>query len=126
MITIIMFAMVFLQVHGIFITNLSVNATPWNVTISGNLTQAPNIITQNIPWFWPAITLMLMLMTDYIIGIKRGVDLKNNFITVAIAYTMVSYIEVAGSLSTSNYFYIFEMLLLISLTVMSLWKKENP
>lgn len=123
----IMFAMIFLQAHGIFITNLSANALPWNVSmLNGNLTQAPNIVIDNLGWFFPAVTLMFLLMTDYILGIKKGVDLKNNFIVCAIAYTMLSYIEVVGSISTSNYFYIFEFIMLIALTIMSLWKQSTP
>ena len=119
-------AMLF-QVNGnIFIQNLSANALPWNTTISSNLTLSPTIITQNIPWFWACITLVLLLMTDYIMGIKKGVDLKSNFVVCAIVYTMLSYMEVLGRLTSSNYFFIFEFIMLIALTIMSLFKTTTP
>lgn len=85
----------------------------------------PNIIIQNLPWFFPLITLVLLFITDYIFGLKRGIDTKTNFFAVALVYTMLSYLEVAGSLTTSGYFYLFEFVMLISLFVMTLFASRE-
>lgn len=117
----------FFQVHGIFITNVSGNTLPWNTSLNithGNLTEVPNYVIINIPWFFPLITLVLMLMTDYVLGIKRGVDSKVNFFAVALVYTMLTYIEVAGSLTTSGFFYLFDFIMILSVFVMTLFNSN--
>src|SRR5271157_2910957 len=107
------------------ITNLTANQLPWNTNMSTNLLYMPNIIIQNMPWFFPLITLVLLFITDYIFGLKRGVETKTNFFAVALVYTMLSYLEVAGGLTTSGYFYLFEFIMLIVLFVMTLFASRE-
>lgn len=110
---------------GFIIGNLSPNETAWNTTLSPNITSFPNLITRNIPWFFPLVTLFLLLISDYIIAIKRGVSLKNNFFTVALVYTMVSYVEVSGSLSTTGYFFMFEFIMIAALIFTTLFIRQG-
>lgn len=109
----------------IFRTNIPSNTLPWNTTASPNPLNIPNLITQNIPWFWPLIALVLLLGTDYELGLKKGVDSKENFFAVAVAYTIFNYVLVAGSLEVSGYFYIFEFIMLASLFIMTLFVKAS-
>ncbi len=115
--------MIILQ--AIFRFNISANTLPWNTTLSqpGNFTQAPNLIKQNIPWFFPLITLVLLLGSDYVLGLKKGIETKSNFFAVALVYTFLSYIEVVGQLSTSGWFYIFEFIMLASVFILTLFAK---
>jgi hypothetical protein len=112
----------------IFRTNLSANATPWNTSVdtNGNLTAFPSILVVNIPWFFPFITLVLMLATDYIFGIKQGVDSKKNFFAVALSYTFIGYILVLGKLSNSGYFYMFEIIMVTALYIMTIFSSQEP
>ena len=109
---------------GFVISNLSANQTAWNTTLSPNITQMPKLIIQNMPWFFPLITLILLLLSDYIIASKRGISLKNNFYSIALAYTMLSYVEVAGSLSTTGYFFMFEFIMIGALLITTLFIKQ--
>jgi len=107
-----------LPLLSFFITNLPANQLPWNVTVSPDPLQLPQLILQNIPWFFPLITLVSMVMIDYILGLKRGVSTKVQWVTVAIVFTILQYIEVAGGLASSAYFFLFEFLMMISMFVM--------
>lgn len=110
---------------GFIIGNLTPNETAWNTTLSPNITSFPTLVTRNIGWFFPLITLVLLLISDYLIATKRGVSLKNNFYTVALAYTMLSYVEVAGSLSTTGYFFIFEFIMIGALILTTLFIRQG-
>lgn len=110
----------------IFKFNLTGNTLPWNTNdINGNFSAFPTIVTRNLPWFFPFITMVLLLVTDYVFGVKKGVDTKVTFWGVAFIYTMVTYIEVAGSLTTSGYFYLFEFIAIASLFVMTLFTQSQ-
>ena len=118
----------YINCNCLFITNASTlgNSTyPWNTTPSSNPMDFPAMISNNIPWAWPLIFLVLMVVTDYQLGIKRGVDTKNNLFASALAYTVVNYIGVYGKLEPVGYFYGFELLMVIVLLIMTLLPKQG-
>ena len=129
MLDIILFTAFFFKAAGcgLFITNTSCwfdanNGLVWNTTgVGGNLENAPNIILANVPWFFPLITMVLILITDYQLALKKGFDTKVNLFAVILAYTMVGYIEVAGSLADTGWFYFFELLTIIAIFIMTLF-----
>jgi hypothetical protein len=111
-----------------FITNLTGNQSPWNTSIAnigGNPGNAPNIITQNLPWMFPALLLVLALATDYLLTMKSQVSAEINFVVATLAYTMISYGAVSGGLETSGYFFLFEFIFLISLFVTILFASRR-
>lgn len=98
----------------------------WNTDANaGNFGSAPDLVKNNIPWFFPFISLVLLLMVDYTLGIKKGIDSKMNFLASAIAFTILCYIEVLGNLSTTNFFFLFEFIMVIALLLMTLFAKRD-
>ena len=117
--------MLWLIYAGIIITNLTNNTLPWNTSnINGNFTSIPNLILQNSPWFFPFITMVLLLATDYLMSIKAGTSIKMTTLGVTIAYTILGYAEVVGGISGAQYFYIFEFIMLMTFISLLLFKKE--
>lgn len=104
-------------------TSIPANQLPYNTTLpqGGSVYYFPCLIEQNVPWFFPLLTMVLMLYGDYVLAIKSGTDLKINFIAVGVAFTVLAYAEVIGNLTTSNYFFIFDFITLIALLMMSLF-----
>jgi hypothetical protein len=82
-------------------------------------------ISNNMPYFFPVITLMLLVVTDYYLGIKKQVDTKVNIMSVAIAYTVLAYIEVAGGLTTIGYMFLFEIILIATMIFVTLFAKNG-
>lgn len=111
--------------QGLFRYNITANETPWNTTGNYSFYSIPTLITKNIPFFFPLITLMLLLATDYIFALKKGVDTRSNFFAVALVYTILSYVEVVGNLSTSGYFYMFEFIMVISVFLITLFTSQQ-
>lgn len=108
---------------NLIITHLNANQLPYNTTLpyNGSAYYWPCLISQNSPWFWPLVTLALMLYGDFVFAIKKGVDTKLNFAAVAASFTILSYIEVLGNLTTSSTFFLFEFIMLIALFMMTLF-----
>jgi hypothetical protein len=138
MITLI-FAMAFmhtlLQAQPFFRSSIAANTVPWNVSctngigsnVAANCTIMNSIspISNNMPYFFPVITLMLLVVTDYYLGIKKQVDTKVNIMSVAIAYTVLAYIEVAGGLTTIGYMFLFEIILIATMIFVTLFAKNG-
>ena len=93
--------------------NLTSNTLPWNTTIPSNLGNFPLIITQNLPWFFPLILLIGFIWADYTLG-KAAPELAGtkSFVIISLAYSILSYILVAGGLTTSAMFFLFEVIAL--------------
>ena len=108
------------------ITNLSANATPYNTTFNPNPEYFVNIITQNYSWFFPFITIVAFLITDYILASKTQLDTRNLLLGTAIAYTMLSYLEVTGGLTNSVWFFVFEFIFILILFLSQLFQSNTP
>ena len=103
------------------ITNLSNGTAPYNITMPSNPLYFPNIILQNYPWFFPFITLFLFGISEYLIGITTQIDNRTNLLVVALAYTMITYVEVTTSLTTIGWFATFEIITLALLFIITLF-----
>lgn len=106
------------------ISNLNGTA-PYNITVPSNPLNFPNLILQNYPWFFPFITMFLFGISEYIIGIKTQVENRTNFLGVAFAYTVVTYVEVATSLTTLGWFATFEIITLGLLFIVTLFTPQG-
>ena len=115
-----------LEVMFVFIiSNLSNGTAPYNITVPSNPLNFPNIILQNYPWFFPLITLFLFGISEYLIGVTTQIDNRTNLLAVAFAYTMITYVEVATSLTTIGWFAVFEVITLAILFIISLFVPQG-
>ena len=104
----------------------SLNGTaPYNITVPTNPMNFPNIILQNYPWFFPFITLFLFGISEYLIGVTTQIDNRTNLLAVALAYTMITYAEVASSLTTIGWFATFEVITIAILYVITLFVPQG-
>lgn len=110
-----------LYIFTLIITHLANNTSPWNITLPTNPLYFPNIILQNMPYFFPLITLMLLGVSAYMINIKVNLATKTNLLTVGLAYTILTYIEVAGGLTTLGWFVVFEVIVVAILYTITLF-----
>ena len=106
------------------ITHLSNNTLPYNTTMPSNPLYFLNIIFVNMPWFFPLITMFLFLIGEYIITIKQPAQSKTGTMALALAYTMLSYVEVSGGLTNTGYFIFFEFITMILMFLITLF--VNP
>lgn len=115
-----------LEVMFVFIiSNLSNGTAPYNITVPSNPLNFPNLILQNYPWFFPLITLFLFGISEYLIGVTTQIDNRTNLLAVAFAYTMITYVEVATSLTTIGWFAVFEVITLAILFIISLFVPQG-
>lgn len=93
--------------------NLTNTTLPWNTTMPTNIANFPQLITQNIPWFFPLVLLMTFVWADYALT-KSAPELSGtkSFVIVALAYTFLSYLVIAGGLTTSSVAFLFEIIAL--------------
>ncbi len=113
--------MIGLYIFNLIITHLANGTSPWNVTLPTNPLYFPNIIMQNMPYFFPLITLMLLGVSAYLINIKINLATKTNLLSVGLAYTVLTYIEVAGGLTTLGWFVVFEVIVIAILYAITLF-----
>jgi hypothetical protein len=107
------------------ISNLSNGTAPYNITIPANPLYLPNLILQNYPWFFPLITLFLFGISEYLLGTITQLDNRTNLLAVAFAYTMITYAEVAASLTTVGWFAVFEVITLAVLFIIALFVPQG-
>jgi hypothetical protein len=107
------------------ITNLANGTAPYNISVPANPMDFPNIILQNYPWFFPLLTMFLFSISEYMIGIATQIDSRTNMAVVALAYTAVTYVEVASSLSTLGWFATFEVITIALLYVITLFVPQG-
>ncbi len=110
-----------LYIYNFIITHLTNGTSPWNITISSNPLYFPNIIIQNMPYFFPLLTLMLFGVSAYLINTKVNLATKTNLLSVALSYTVLTYIEVAGGLTTIGWFVVFEIIVIAILYAITLF-----
>jgi hypothetical protein len=93
--------------------NLTSTSLPYNTTMPSNLANFPQLITQNLPWFFPLILLIGFIWADYALS-KSAPEISGtkSFVIVALAYSSLSYLVVAGGLTTSAMFFLFEIIAL--------------
>lgn len=116
-----------------FRSQIPANTSPWGTTCTGgtatnancSIMNFPSMITMNMGWFFPLITMVLLIMTDYILAIRKGADTKTNLFAVALTYAILGYIEVAGNLATIGYFFIFELILIAIIMIMVLFQNQQ-
>lgn len=111
-------------IFSLIITHLNGTA-PYNITVPSNPLNFPNIILQNYGWFFPLITLFLLGISEYIISQATQIDTRTNLLAVSIAYTMITYVEVATSLTTIGWFAVMEIISLGLLYVISLFVPQG-
>ena len=105
------------------ITNLSNNSLPYNVTIPSNPLNFPNIIIWNFPWFFPFITMFLFGIGSYQMTKSPNPQMnsRTNLLAVAFGYTVLTYVEVLGSLTNIGWFAVFEGITLALIFIISLF-----
>ena len=103
------------------ITNLNNTTAPWNITLPTNPANFPNILLANFPWFFPFITFVLTALSSYVLILKSGVETRTSLLIISFAYTVLTYVEVLGSLTNIGYFFTFEVITLITLYVITLF-----
>ena len=93
--------------------NLTSTSLPWNTAIPSNLANFPQLITQNLPWFFPLILLIGFIWADYALN-KSAPELSGtkSFVIISLAYSMLSYVVATGGLTTSAMFFLFEIIAL--------------
>ena len=107
------------------ITNLTNGSAPYNITMPSNPANFPDLILQNYPWFFPFITLFLLGISAYLVNVKANIDTRTNLLAVALAYTVLTYIEVASSLTTIGWFATFEVITIALLIVITLFTQQG-
>ena len=110
---------------SVFIVSNLNGTAPYNVTMPSNPLNLPNLILQNYPWFFPLITLFLFGISSYLMAITTQVDNRTNLMAVAFAYTIITYIEVATSLTTIGWFATFEVITLSMMFIISLFVPQG-
>jgi hypothetical protein len=115
----------FFTVLTFIITNLNNGTAPYNITIPSNPADLPNLILQNYPWFFPLITMFLFGISEYLISLTAQIDNRTNLLAVALAYTIVTYAEVSGSLTTIGWFAVFEVITIAVLFIISLFVPQG-
>ena len=93
--------------------NLTSTSLPYNTTMPSNLDNFPQLITQNLPWFFPLILLIGFIWADYALN-KSAPELSGtkSFVIISLAYSMLSYVVATGGLTTSAMFFLFEIIAL--------------
>lgn len=94
--------------------NLTSNSLPYNVTIPSNPAYFTHLITQNIPWFFPLILIVAFMWVDYLLSTKADLGGAKTFVISSVVFTFFSYLLIAGGLTTSGMFYLFEIIALAS------------
>lgn len=107
------------------ISSLQNGTAPYNITVPANPLNFPDIILQNYPWFFPLITLFLFAISEYLLAIFTQIDARTNLFIVALVYTMITYVEVADSLTTIGWFSTFEIITIASLFIISLFVPQG-
>lgn len=110
---------------GIIITNLTNGTSPWNITVPTNPLDFPNIILVNMPWFFPLITMFFTALSFYLITLKANEDTRTMLLVVAFAYTVLTYVEVLGSLTNIGWFFTFEVITMLVLYIITLFVPEG-
>jgi hypothetical protein len=93
--------------------NLTNTTLPWNTTLPTNLANFPLIVSQNLPWFFPLILFIGFIWADYALS-KSAPELSGtkSFVIISLAYSLLSYLVIAGGLTTSSMFFLFEIIAL--------------
>ena len=93
--------------------NITSTSLPYNTTMPSNLANFPQLITQNLPWFFPLILLIGFIWADYALN-KSAPELSGtkSFVIISLAYSMLSYVVATGGLTTSAMFFLFEIIAL--------------
>jgi hypothetical protein len=93
--------------------NLTNSTLPWNTMIPSNLANFPQLVSQNLPWFFPLMLLIGFIWADYALN-KSAPELSGtkSFVIIALAYSILSYLVIAGGLTTSAMFFLFEIIAL--------------
>lgn len=107
------------------ITQLNNSTSPWNVSVPLNPANFPNILLINIPYFFPLITMVLFAISFYIITLKTNIDTRTSLLSVALAYTILTYVEVLGSLTNIGWFFSFELITIALLYVITLFVNQG-
>jgi len=107
------------------ITQLNNSSAPWNITVPGNPMYLPNILLSNFPWFFPFITFFFTAIGAYLMAVKTNIDTRTGLLGVAFAYTVLTYIEVLGSLTNLGWFFTFEVLTMALLYVITLFVNQG-
>lgn len=107
------------------ISNLSNGTAPYNITVPANPLNLPNIILQNYPWFFPLLTLFLFGISEYLIEVTTQIDNRTNLLAMSFSYTIVTYVEVADSLTTIGWFAVFEIMTLAILFIITLFVPQG-
>lgn len=103
-------------------THINASQGVWNVTMPpGGPANFPNILLQNMPWFFPFITFFFAALSEYTLSIKNAIETRTGMLTVMLAYTILTYVEVLGSLTNIGYFFTFEVITIITLYVITLF-----
>jgi hypothetical protein len=107
------------------ITNLTNGTAPYNITMPTNPANFPDLILQNYPWFFPFITLFLFGISAYLINMKANIDTRTNILAIGLAYTILTYVEVASSLTTFGWFATFEIITISILILITLFTQQG-
>lgn len=103
------------------ITNLTNGTEPWNTIVPQNPMNFTNLLLQNMPYFFPLVTMFSFVMSFYILTRKSAIDTRTMLLSTALAYTMLTYVEVLGSLTNIGWFFTFEIITLLLLYVITLF-----
>jgi hypothetical protein len=74
-----------------------------------------------MPWFFPLITMVLFVLSAYLLNSKSEIETRTNLLITSFAYTVLTYIEVLGSLTTFGWFAFFELVTLLLLLLVHLF-----
>jgi|ACVJ01.1.fsa_nt_gi hypothetical protein len=111
------------------ITHLPPNATQvWNTTITnssntyGTLSSLIGMLTTNFPWFFPLITMILMLLADYAFVMTSKQTKLSYTLLILFIYTMIMYVEIGGAIvANSGMFFLFASLFALGVLVINLF-----
>jgi hypothetical protein len=94
--------------------NLTNTTLPWNTSISVNPTNFTNLIAVNIPWFFPLILLVSFIWIEYMLNKTNELAGTKSLVIASVAFSFFSYLILAGGLTTTGMFYLFEIIALAS------------
>lgn len=116
--------MISMLILTFIVTNVSSGNTPYNTTMNPNPAYFPNLITQNYPWFFPFITMVMFIIVDYVLSAKTQIGSMHSLMGTSLAFMMISYGEVTGGLMNSVYFFTFEFIFILIFFITALFEKR--
>ena len=125
----IVFSLVLFQSKGLWVSNLSSNSLPWNTSITGATPSAFfNMVSRNIPWFWPLITLFLFAMFNYVYASRKIQNWIIEAFIVSVIFIISIALEVIGlkvPIQSAGLVGLIGLIGLITIFVTSLFNKSD-